>query len=309
MENKTKQIDTCIKTFALLRLLLEDKANFNQVIKVISGENISGYSENSLYSVTLNKYLNTLKLFGLNVKKEKGCYHLINPPYKIDLSREELTALELIKHGSSQLSESEQLELNKFLNAIELRLSETSQMLLQAQNSQNNADFSFYYDKITNKIDTCEKFCREDYKVEIIYYNGKKEDKFIANAKELLYRSGSIRLKCLNLQTREPLTISLDQIISIKQLPEKTVSNFTLNKITVFGLRGRLAKNYKLRYWEYSRGFDENGWLIVVNKDEDENELFARLMKYGDLCKVFTPKVLADKLNKEIDAILDIYKH
>ena len=72
MKDKTKQIDTIIKTFALLNLLLKDNADFTEVLKAISNNDTLLTSDNGTYNVMLSKYLNTLKLFGLDVKKEKG---------------------------------------------------------------------------------------------------------------------------------------------------------------------------------------------------------------------------------------------
>ena len=72
MKDKTKQIDTIIKTFALLNLLLKDNADFTEVLKAISNNDTLLTSDNGTYNVMLSKYLNTLKLFGLDVKKEKA---------------------------------------------------------------------------------------------------------------------------------------------------------------------------------------------------------------------------------------------
>lgn len=313
METSTKQVDSCIKMFALLKLLLEDNANFSQVIKVISDEESSISPANSIHSVTLNKYLNTLKLFGLNVKKEKGKYHLINPPYKIDLNQEDLHAFMLIKNCAANIYSNENpndYEIEKFIKSFELRFSEATQMLMKKNESANKADFSFYYDKFTNKVETCSKFCKEDYRVEIIYYitrSGKKQEKKItAKAQNLLYRRGTVRLQVVDLTSGEPAVISLDNIISIKQLPNKIPPTLNTNRVTVYGLRGRLAKNYTLRPWEYSRGI-ENGWLVIVNKDESEEELTKRLLKYGANCKVLNPTGFRDKILSIYEDTLKLY--
>ncbi len=310
MENSSKQIDSCIKMFALLKLLLEDNANFNQVIKVISDGPQSTGSENSNYSVTLNKYLNTLKIFGLNVKKERGQYHLLNPLFKINLTAQELKAFLLLKRysESEELEESMREELTKIIRAFELRFSESTQMLAKANESQHNANFNFYYKKFTDKLDTCSKFCREDYIVEIIYYDKKnKEKKINCKALDLNYRSGAVFLEVLDLTSRLTSQISLDKIISIKQSHSKTDSAKNMNRVVVFGLKGRLAKNYKLRKWEYARGI-ENEWLIIVNRDENEDELTKRILKYGDSCKVYGPLDYKNKIYSTFSEILKLYE-
>ncbi len=307
METNLKQIDSCVKMFALLRLLLEDNADFAKVFKVISETTTTPCKDTRVFSVTLNKYLNTLKLFGLNVRKEKGKYYLVNPPYKLELSTNELKSFITIKELAENFNDEDSEEFNKFLKSFELRFSERTQLLARTMKSTHSADFSFYYSNSANKIDTCSKFCREDFKVEIIYYSGKREKKITAKAQELLYRKGIVKLQVLNLITREPLAIPVSKIISIKQLPSKITSNYTTNRVIVYGLKGRLAKNYSVRPWEYTNGY-ENDWLIVVNKNENEEELSKRILKYGNMCKVFSPADFRDKITKIIDNTLKLYE-
>lgn len=311
MENSSKQVDSFIKMYALLKLLLEDNANFAQVISVISDDGLPVTSNNSIHSVTLSKYLNTLKLFGLNVKKEKGKYHLLNPLFKIDLNQNELNAFMFIKEFAQSLNDDEKTkaEFEKFIKAFELRFSEQTQVLAKKRESKNQADFSFYFDKFTNKVEICSKFCKEDYKVEIIYYpDGKKiEKKIIAKVQELLYRRNTIKLHVLDLGSTQTTDIPLDQIISIKQMPVKITSAYRTNRITIYGIRGRLAKNYRVRTWEEGQGY-KGEWLIIKNKDESEDELIKRLLKYGDSCRVFTPASLREKIISELDSTLKMYE-
>lgn len=311
MENSTKQVDSCIKMFALIKLLLEDDANFSQVVGVISEYEHPVSTDNSIHSVTLSKYINTLKLIGINVKKEKGKYHLINPPYKFELNQDELNAFMLIKECASKLNEEGKTkeEFDKFIKACELRFSEQTQILSKKHTSQNKADFGFYFDKLTNKVDICSKFCNEDYKVEIVYYpKGKKtEKKIIAKAQELLYRRNSIQLQVLDITSTQTTTISLDKIISIKQMPVKIPRAYSTNRVTVYGLRGRLAKNYRVRNWEIAEGY-RGEWLIIKNKDESEEELIQRLLKYGASCKIFSPAVLKDKIVSAFENTLKLYE-
>lgn len=309
MENSTKQIESCIKMFALLKLLLEDNANFTQVVKVIADSRDAVSSDNGGYSVTLNKYLNTLKIFGLNIKKEKGKYYLLNPLFKIDLTREELKAFNILKNyeTTSEVDENTKEQLSKLLRAFELRFSERTQMLTKAENSKYNANFSFYYEKFTNKIDICTKYCKEDYKVEIIYYQPRgTEKKITCKPQELLFRSKTVLLQVLDLQSREIISISLDKIISIKQLPIKTTPVFSTNRVVVFGIKGRLAQNYRLRKWEYIREID-NDWHIIVNKDESEEELTNRILKYGASCKVIAPRDFREKIHSALTNTLKLY--
>lgn len=311
MEHNTKQVDSFIKMYGLLKLLLEDNANFTQVVAAISDDGLPISSDNSIHSVTLSKYLNTLKIFGLNVKKEKGKYHLLNSLYKIDLTQNELNAFSFIKEIAANLKDDEKnkKEFEKFIKAFELRFSENTQMHTKKKSSQHKADFSFYFDKFTNKVEICSKFCQEDYKVEIVYYpKGKRiEKKITAKAQELLFRRNNAKIRVLDLNSSQITDIPLDNIISLKQMPVKIPKTYCLNRMTVYGIRGRLAKNYRLRAWEIADGF-KGEWLIIKNRDESEDELLKRLLKYGDSCKVITPAALRDKIATIFDDTLKLYK-
>lgn len=310
MENNTKQIDNCVKMFKILKLLFEDNATFPQIMHIVSDGETTSATDNSVHSVTLNKYINTLKLFGLDVYKEKNSFHLTNPPYKVNFSETELQLLFLLKKCTNNLKENniDYEEFNKFLNTLEMRFSDKTQEIWQQIIDENQPDRSFYYEHLDNKINICSKLCKEDFSVEILYYkmNKNKEYQMIAKAQKLLYRKNAIYLQVLNAKTRQIGTINLNKITSIKQQPTKISSSFTTNKMTVFGIRGTLAQNYKLRPWELAES-SKNGWVIIINRDESEDELIKRILKYGDMCKVITPLELRQKIKNCIDETLNLY--
>ena len=76
----------------------------------------------------------------------------------------------------------------------------------------------------------------------------------------------------------------------------------------VYKLKSRLAKTYKLKEGETSKGLDENGHLVIVNKNEDHRELLKRLMRYGFDCEVISPKSFKAKMKDLINHTLANYK-
>ena len=64
-KNNPKLNDGCIKMFKLLLLLYQDKADYESVKDIFKNDFDDEQSTNNI-QVVLNKYLNTLKVFGIN---------------------------------------------------------------------------------------------------------------------------------------------------------------------------------------------------------------------------------------------------
>ena len=70
MRNNKKLNDGCLKIFEFLKLLYNDEAEYSKVLEIFQDE-IKETTTNNI-QVTLNKYINTLRVFGLKIKKENG---------------------------------------------------------------------------------------------------------------------------------------------------------------------------------------------------------------------------------------------
>ena len=79
-KDSQKLNDGCIKIFKLLELLYQDKADYQSVINIFIDDFNEDQTTNNI-QVVLNKYLNTLKVFGLNVVKENNKFTLFNSFY------------------------------------------------------------------------------------------------------------------------------------------------------------------------------------------------------------------------------------
>ena len=78
------------------------------------------------------------------------------------------------------------------------------------------------------------------------------------------------------------------------QLPRKAQEINYLNTV-VFELYGRLANSYKLKPSESVINF-EQGKIVVSNSEEDRDVLLRRLLKYGENCKIVTPKSMQEEM-------------
>ena len=117
-----KYNDACVKLFEFIKMLYEDKAEFKKVIDLISDGKYDGTSNTH---VTLNKYLNAMKIFGINVKKENNKYQMLTPLYKIKFDIEDLKSILILKNAGKTLPEGNQKkQLQSFLKSLEIRYDE-----------------------------------------------------------------------------------------------------------------------------------------------------------------------------------------
>ncbi len=113
---KDKNHASVILMFKLLRLLSRGMVS-HETIKDIFLEEFD-YNE-SVARVTLNKYLNTLRILGFNVQKEGGNFYLKESLYRMELSEEDKEAFEFLKNIYEKLSSGKQKRfLGEFLAAF-----------------------------------------------------------------------------------------------------------------------------------------------------------------------------------------------
>lgn len=300
-----KYNDSCIKIFTLLKLLLEDKADYASVMNVFAEE---ADKNNSVVPVILNKYLNTLKIFGVKVQKVKNKYHLLNMPFNLDLTAGDVKAVGILKSAGEMLvADKDRAALLQFIKSIEIRYGEYAKSVSESLGSDMHFDLSFYFSKFRDQILECEKLCAEKKKLEVLYIADGKEITIICSPKEVKYQNRKVCFSVYNQLSRQIFDIPIDNIKSIKQLP--TISSVKESGVSiVYKLKGRLANSYKLKDWEYSTGYDRDGNLIVVNSNEDADILMSRLMRYAENCEVLTPKFMRERMFANIDKILEHYQ-
>lgn len=292
--------------FQFLKLLTQGPVDFNVVLDIFSDETTEGKSNPH---VALNKYLNTLKIFGIKVQKKQNKYYLLSSPYKINLNADDLTSLNIIKNTLELLPNGKHKKnIETFIKNLEIRFSEETQATAKAINSTQNLDYTFNFSELKEQIKQCEEYCQQNHKLEITYTDIKgKLNHIICSPVELKYQKRKICI-CVNIQNEGRIVeIPIDNIKSINQLPSTNNNQITTTTIT-FKLKNRLAQNYKLREWERIEKFEPNGDIIVVNKNEDQDLLLRRLMRYGNSCVILYPKFIKERMLELINKTLENYK-
>ena len=119
--NNTKLNDGCIKIFKLLILLYEDKADYNSVVEIFK-DDLSEQSTNNI-QVVLNKYINTLKVFGIKIKKYKNKYTLQSSLYSMGYNIDDLKSISILINSTKNFPDTKiTQDLNEFINSLTLRM-------------------------------------------------------------------------------------------------------------------------------------------------------------------------------------------
>lgn len=297
--------DGCLKIFKLIKLLYEDKADYQSVIDIFIDDFNEDQTTNNI-QVILNKYLNTLKVFGLNVVKENNKFILKNGLYSIPFSNDDLISIGILTKLSENFPDKDiSQNIQKLLQELNFRMDESHKNKLK--NISKNYNFSFFYSNLEEKIDYCKQICKENFVVVIIYLKNNEEVKCKCTPKEIIYEPEGAFLKVYDAISHENINIPITNILTISKQPQ--IANSTeLTTTVVYKLKNRLAKTYKIKENEYSDGYDKDGNLTIINKNEPFDILLKRLMRYSFNCEIISPKHLRIKMLEQINKTLEQYK-
>ncbi len=303
--NNTKLNDGCIKIFKLLILLYEDKADYNSVVEIFK-DDLSEQSTNNI-QVVLNKYINTLKVFGIKIKKYKNKYTLQSSLYSMGYNIDDLKSISILINSTKNFPDTKiTQDLNEFINSLTLRMNNEDKNKLNKLNK--NYDFSFYYSNLRDQIEQCEQICKEKFIINVLYQKNNKEVKCKCTPKEILYDTRNVYLRVYDSVSNANIDIPISNILQISKLPQLAKSSLVTTTV-VYKLKNRFAKTYKLKENEYSDGYDKNGYLTVINKNEPFDTLLKRLMRYTYNCEIISPKYLRDQMINLINETLDNYNN
>ena len=300
-----KYNDACIKLFEFLKMLYQGDVEFKRVINHFSDGEYNGKSNTH---VTLNKYLNAMKIFGIKVKKINGKYRMYNSPYKLKFDLDDLKSIKCLKQAGELLPDGKtKTNFESFIRALEIRFDESAQSICQVENSTQNLYLEFANSEITDQLQYCMKLCHDKQKLELIFTNEKGEEiNLLCSPVEQIDQKRKLCLKVLGHNGTRVYDIPIDNIKSIKQLPIAS-STQAIPTTVVYRIKNRLAKNYKIREWERVDKIEYDGSHIIVNKNEDLNLLVQRLMRYGTQCTIISPKFLKEEMIERINDTLKNY--
>lgn len=293
MINTQKRHNSCVRVLEFLKLLTQNDVCLNNIY-----ENSQEKFKNIEATETFLKYINTLYISGLKVKKVGKNYSLCNAITTVSFSKQEFDLLLKIYNDFNNCCIScDKDDFDLFFTNIFKFL--------------HLEDKAVFLKKIANsRMDTCQKVFAQktQYYQNLISLKQKlkityNDETFIAEPHELSIENGTIYLIVYKPQDAGIIKILTDNIQNLEILPVKIKSS-GITETVVFEVYDRLAFNYRLRDCERIQTFSDNK-KVIVNRGEDRKQLIRRLLKYGENCKVLLPKTFKAEFLKSLTVIAD----
>lgn len=282
---KEKYNESCIKVFNLITLLFEDRANYDDVISIFSE------SDDNKQHVTLNKYLNTLKVFGIDVKKVKNKFEIKNFPFALNFDTDDLKALSYLKKYLESLPNGKtKKSLMNLTEVIQSRFNENNQQMFNTIDSNNTVKYLNTPEKFSGILQQCEQYCDDNFKIYIEYLTeDNNEIHLYANPMQVIIDKDIAYIKIHNINEEKIETIPIEKILFIKQIPTKI--ELKNPRTITYKLKGRLASAYVPKEeYEYITNTESDGSIVIVNRNEPYNALLKRLLRYDYSCEIISPK-------------------
>lgn len=254
---------------------------------------------------TLSKYINTLRAAGCRIPKasNRNDYHydLLRSPFPLVLDAEEAdVAGKILTMLSKQPDEALTSDYRDFLE----NLSWSVQLPQGAPQSSPRR-----IDRLTRRhlaLSRYRQYCQESFHLVVDYRDSQLPQAQLMTLyiepQEVLERDDSLILLGWDCHSLERVSLDVDDIVSVQQLPNK--NRRTQPPVTIaFALYGRLAKGYRLYPDEWVTYRSETE-LHIKTKVRDEEALLKRLMKYGASCQLLFPENLRMTFRERLMTLL-----
>lgn len=284
INQSVKKNQSSLHLLKTLKVLLEDNYTIQEIVDRL---NINE-TKCVFTSSAVRKYINTCKYCGIIIQKINGKYSVIKLPFGIQFNDNDKNLIEILNnyaknYFSAKIYENFKKVVNKFVKYSNLSI----KLDLDVLKKKNIVDFEQAIN-LKRKIElifdvrttmTCTP-------LEIIQHAGKTFFNIIGENGEKLYCA--------------------DKILAINILQDRA----TIKKedVTVlFKLRGGLAKRYTPRENETIEIISEPNTILVANKGENKEILFARLLRYDSCCEIISPKSYRNEMRDLLKNMLSNY--
>ena len=290
MKKSEKNLNTGLRILEILKILLEQDLSKGELIKKLK----DNYNVGNVYTYeAFIKYFNTLEKSGLKLSKSKKIYKLSNALLRIDLSKKEKDALfELLKNfkklNNKKAEDTFENIVHKISKYVDEDINCKFEEVIKLGEEINTANIK------NNLVSILKTLLADNQLITVTYKKSTgMQETIVAELKEIIQNGSNYFAVFYNREMGRNRKINIDSIISMKQSPRK-VSGITGSNSVVFELYGRLAASYKLKQYEKMLNFSAN-CRTISNFEKDRDSLLLRLLKYGENCRIISPKSFRDE--------------
>lgn len=289
MTYSAKHHNSCVRVLEFLKLLTKDDIDIKELDYGNKFKDIEAPE-------TFLKYISTLEASEIDVRKIGKKYSLCKFPEELELDDKEINLIVIIcKAFSACCLQKQRIFLDNFLSKLQKSLAESSKQKLLSELKELNiltlnrkvAEIANYYQQY---VDLAQKLK--------VTYEGETS---IVIPKAVEVYEDRVLLVVYNPKKAENFKYLTQNIEKIEILPIRAVSVNMLTSV-VFAVYGRLVVNYRLRDCERIQTFSDDQ-KVIINTGEDKKSLLKRLLKYGENCKIISPKFMQQEMLNELQKI------
>lgn len=289
MTYRAKHHDSCVRVLEFLKLLTKEDIDIKELEYDKKFKDIEAPE-------TFLKYISTLEASEIDVRKIEKKYSLCKFLEEIELDDKEIDLIVTVRKAFDACClEKERGFLDQFLSKLLKSLTLNSKQKLDLKlkslkNSETNRKIAAIANDFQKYVDLAQKLK--------ITYDGETS---IVIPKGVEIYEDRVLLDVYNPKKAENYKFLTHNIEKIEILPIRVVPvNVTYS--VVFEVYGRLIVNYRLRDGERVESFSDEK-KVIINTGEDKKALIKRLMKYGENCKITSPKFLQQEMLDELEKV------
>jgi|GEM_PF-1299487 len=292
---KLRKLETSYRIMKVLRMLHARPLGLDELCYELDIDEVGVNRE------TITKYFSTLREVGCVIEKRGGKFWLKHMPLFVNFTQRELETMAIFQKFTQKLQQKRiddkiQSAFSKILRMTDMKLHEQYHKILNA------VKFDDVYIENKEKLELLSNFFDENSSKLKIKYRG---EHFKISPKSFKFGENSVQLFAFNEASKKYENFLLSDIEAIMSLIQSTsAQNFASS--TVFKITGRLANGYFPYEGEVvmQTGKDNKN---VTSKMQDKAELHARLLKYGELCTLISPRDEVEEFISEIDDMIANY--
>lgn len=289
MTYRAKHHDSCVRVLEFLKLLTKEDIDIKELEYDKRFKDIEAPE-------TFLKYISTLEASEIDVRKIEKKYSLCKFLEEIELDDKEIDLIVTVRKAFDACClEKERGFLDQFLSKLLKSLTLNSKQKLDLKlkslkNSETNRKIAAIANDFQKYVDLAQKLK--------ITYDGETS---IVIPKGVEIYEDRVLLDVYNPKKAENYKFLTHNIEKIEILPIRVVP-VNVTSSVVFEVYGRLIVNYRLRDGEHVESFSDEK-KVIINTGEDKKALIKRLMKYGENCKITSPKFLQQEMLDELEKV------